>query len=219
MHIEQHVEKRYGARLMYATHVIGSNSGMKVRRPKLPNSGIMIHTVMCYSASEAKAPVYGGQNQRFMLEAAIDENKRRETWYWPESSYWVGFDSSVSLQLLPYLDARWSDIKTMADIGVNCHLTFSSGWEWGYVEHRLLEQALTLQSTYLRDKKLLRFMAGLERLQAADRARARTEGYIPRASHRALTLRALLAKRGKQECMEDTRTGIRDQSPQKSQWR
>jgi len=132
MHIEQQVEKRYGARLLYATHVICANNATKVRRPKLPNSGIMIHTVMCYSASETKAPVYGNKNQRFMLEAATTESKRRETWYWPESSYWVGFDSSVPLLLLPYLDARWSDIETMAGLGVSGHLTFSSGWEWGY---------------------------------------------------------------------------------------
>jgi hypothetical protein len=132
MHIEQQVEKRYGARLLYATHVISSASGEQVRRPKLRNTGIMIHTVMCYSATEPKAPVYGNQNQRFMLDAAIYENKRRETWYWPESSYWVGFDSSVPLLLLPYLDARWSDINTMAQIGVSGHLTFTSGWEWGY---------------------------------------------------------------------------------------
>jgi len=132
MHIEQQVEKRYGARLMYATHVICSDGGAKVRRPKLPNSGIMIHTVMCYSASESKAPVYGNQNQRFMLEAATVESKRRETWYWPESSYWVGFDSSVPLLLYPYLDARWSDMETMTRLGVSGHLTFTSGWEWGY---------------------------------------------------------------------------------------
>jgi hypothetical protein len=132
MHIEQQVEKRYGARLLYATHVICSTKGEKVRRPILPNSGIMLHTVMCYSATEPNAPVYGNQNQRFMLEAAINESKRRETWYWPESSYWVGFDSSVPLLLFPYLDARWNDIETMAGIGVSGHLTFSSGWEWGY---------------------------------------------------------------------------------------
>ena len=132
MHIEQQVEKCYGARLLYATHVICPANGEKVRHPKLPNSGIMLHTVMCYSASESKAPVYGNQNQRFMLESAIEQNKRRETWYWPESSYWVGFDTSVPLLLFPYLDARWSDIETMSRLGVSGHLTFTSGWEWGY---------------------------------------------------------------------------------------
>jgi hypothetical protein len=162
MHIEQQVEKRYGARLMYATHVICSKNGAKVRRPKLPNSGIMIHTVMCYSASEAKAPVYGNQNQRFMLEAAIAESKRRETWYWPESSYWVGFDSSVPLLLLPYLDARWSDINTMAGLGVSGHLTFSSGWEWGYW---LTDWSIARWSWQLKDNGRIRPASALSRLE------------------------------------------------------
>jgi len=67
-----------------------------------------------------------------MLEAAKTENQRRETWYWPESSYLVGFDSSVPLLILPYLDARWEDMKNMSKTGVSGHITFTSGWEWGY---------------------------------------------------------------------------------------
>jgi len=127
-HFERRVMERYNARLLYATHVIGQT----VHRPLVPASGILIHTVMCYSISEPKAPVYGNINQRFMLDAARVEVKRRETWYWPESSYWVGFDSPVPLLLLPYLESRWEDMETMARIGVTGHLTFSSGWEWGY---------------------------------------------------------------------------------------
>jgi hypothetical protein len=76
--------------------------------------------------------VYGNVNQCFMLERARKENQLRETWYWPESSYWVAFDSSVPLFLLPYLDARWNDMQTMEKVGVSGHLTFSTGWEWGY---------------------------------------------------------------------------------------
>ena len=132
LHLEQQVRERYKAGLLYATHVIWNDRREKVHRPLLPSSGILIHTVMCYSVSEAKAPVYGNTNQRFMLDAARVEKKRRETWYWPESSYWVGFDTSVPLLLLPYLNARWSDIEVMARIGVDGHLTFTSGWEWGY---------------------------------------------------------------------------------------
>lgn len=180
MHIEQQVEKRYGARLMYATHVICSKNGTKVRRPKLPNSGIMIHTVMCYSASEAKAPVYGNQNQRFMLDAAIDESKRRETWYWPESSYWVGFDSSVPLLLFPYLDARWSDIKTMAGLGVSGHLTFSSGWEWGYW---LVDWSIARWSWQLNDDGRIRPTSPLSRLADLDSDRE-----LQRLMGQALTL-------------------------------
>lgn len=180
MHIEQQMEKRYGARLMYATHVICSKNGSKVRRPKLPNSGIMIHTVMCYSASEAKAPVYGNQNQRFMLEAARDESRRRETWYWPESSYWVGFDSSVPLLLLPYLDARFSDVNTMAGLGVSGHLTFSSGWEWGYW---LIDWSIARWTWRLKDNGKIRPTAPLCRLAELD-----GDGELQRLMGEALTL-------------------------------
>ncbi len=131
-YMEYLITEKYKKTLLVATHVIAQAKGEKVRRPFNPKSGILIHTVMCYSASEAKAPVYGNKNQRLMLEAAISEKKKRETWYWPESSYWVAFDTSVPLLLLPYLDSRWSDINLMNDIGLNGHLTFSTGWEWGY---------------------------------------------------------------------------------------
>ena len=60
------------------------------------------------------------------------ENRLRETWFWPESAYWVAFDNSVPLLLLPYLQARHDDMRTMETIGLPGHLTFSSGWEWGY---------------------------------------------------------------------------------------
>jgi len=128
----------------------------------------MIHTVMCYSASEPKAPVYGNKNQRFMLEAAIAESKRRETWYWPESSYWVGFDTSVPLLLLPYLDARWSDIETMSALGVSGHLTFSSGWEWGYW---LTDWSIARWSWQLKDNGRIRPTAPLSRLAELNRDR------------------------------------------------
>jgi hypothetical protein len=131
-HLERQVLQRYGARLLYATHVIGQEQGKRVRRPLLPESGMLIHTVMCYSIAEPVAPVYGNVNQRFMLEAAKAEVGHREVWYWPESSYWVGFDSSVPLLLLPYLDSRYEDLLLMERLGVTGHLTFTSGWEWGY---------------------------------------------------------------------------------------
>src|SRR5208337_1160418 len=85
-------------------------------------TGILIHTVMFYAIDEPSAPVYGLINFQGMLARAIQENKLRETWYWPESAYWVSFDNSVPMLLLPYLDARCSDIKTMKRIGVDNQL-------------------------------------------------------------------------------------------------
>jgi hypothetical protein len=142
------VANKYGTKVFNSTHVIRSRREIISASSTAPetdydpaesmgpasrdSAGIMIHTVMCYSVSEPDAPVYGNRNQRFMLDRAKAENRRRETWYWPESSYWITFDNSVPLFLLPYLDARRSDMETMEEIGLPGHLTFSSGWEWGY---------------------------------------------------------------------------------------
>lgn len=129
-HLERQVAERYHSLLLLGTHVIGGADAP--REPRLDGSGILVHSVMCYSVTEANAPVYGNRNQRFMLRTAQKEQPRRETWYWPESSYWVGFDTPVPLLLLPYLDARRQDIDTMAGLRLQGHLTFTSGWEWGY---------------------------------------------------------------------------------------
>lgn len=138
----QRITGKYRTKVFYATHIIQQQDCVNV--PKLFNpggatgvpieqqAGILIHTVMFYSIAEPRAPVYGNVNQRYMLHRAEIEARVRETWYWPESAYWVAFDNSVPLLLLPYLSARWEDMNTMPDIGVENHLTFSSGWEWGY---------------------------------------------------------------------------------------
>jgi hypothetical protein len=133
---------RYHAKPLVATHVIrrkGERAGMfpagELMGDELPyttKAGMLLHSVMCYSVSEPKAPVYGNLNQRFVLEKGKREKNRREVWYWPESAYWVAFDNSVPLFLLPYLDVRLKDMESMERIGVVNHLTFSSGWEWGY---------------------------------------------------------------------------------------
>jgi hypothetical protein len=96
-----------------------------------------------------------------MLETVRKEQPRRETWYWPESSYWVGFDTPVPLLLLPYLDARHQDIETMAGRGVNGHLTFTSGWEWGYW---LIDWSIARWSWEYRDAQSIRESDPLEPL-------------------------------------------------------
>jgi hypothetical protein len=94
--------------------------------------GVLVHTVMFYDMTEPNAPVYENKNQRHQFEFMLDQMKERETWYYPESAYWITFDNSVPMFLLPYLSARLSDIDTCVKYGVPGHLTFSSGWEWGY---------------------------------------------------------------------------------------
>ncbi|HWB61870.1 MAG TPA: hypothetical protein VG603_00060 [Chitinophagales bacterium] len=94
--------------------------------------GVLSHTVMFYDMTEPNAPVYENKNQRHQFEFLLQQMKERETWYYPESAYWITFDNSIPMFLLPYLSARLSDIDTCVKYGVPGHITFSSGWEWGY---------------------------------------------------------------------------------------
>jgi hypothetical protein len=125
------ITERYGRSVMFTTHVIPSAEAESSAGSE-PRTGVLIHTVMCYGIDEPSARVYGNNDQRHMLTRAAREAKRRETWYWPESSYWVAFDNPVPVLFLTYLSARWSDMNTMEKIGIDGHMTFSSGWEWGY---------------------------------------------------------------------------------------
>jgi hypothetical protein len=130
----QTIKKRYGVNVMENTHVI------KRKHTDSPEcSGKIIHSVMFYSISEESAPVYGNKNQQFMFDMMQSEKINRETWYWPESSYWVTFDTSIPLFLLPYLQSRHDDIEHISAEGIDGHVTFTSGWEWGYwmIDHSI----------------------------------------------------------------------------------
>jgi hypothetical protein len=94
--------------------------------------GVLSHTVMFYDMTEENAPVYENKNQRHTYDFLLREHAKRETWYYPESAYWITFDVSVPMLLLPYLSARLADIDTCAKHKIPGHITFSSGWEWGY---------------------------------------------------------------------------------------
>jgi hypothetical protein len=87
---------------------------------------------MAYSITEDVAPVYENENLRHMYYSLLRHKDERDTWYWPESAYWITYDNSIPLLLLPYLDARWEDMNTMQEVGVYNHAVFTSGWEWGY---------------------------------------------------------------------------------------
>ncbi len=97
-----------------------------------PERGNLIHTVMCYALTDSSAPVYELDNFSHLLDLLREENKVRETWFYPESAYWITFDNSIPMFLLPYLSARYRDIETVRDMNIPGHITFSSGWEWGY---------------------------------------------------------------------------------------
>ncbi len=144
LHVTKQLTEKYGIKLMGRKHVVKPSEELgKAKSHKVyemteeekvldASRGILMHTVMFYSSVEEKAPVYRNENLRHIYEGLVEEQKVRETWYYPESAYWITFDNSVPMTLLPYLNARLEDIKVMDSLNVEGHLTFSSGWEWGY---------------------------------------------------------------------------------------
>ncbi len=110
----------------------GSHGKQSLNVPSDPRMGILVHTVMCYALTDSHAPVYELENFSHLLQMLEEQNQLRETWFYPESAYWVTFDNSIPLLLLPYLNARYKDIQTCEALGIPGHVTFSSGWEWGY---------------------------------------------------------------------------------------
>ncbi|MCO5231680.1 MAG: hypothetical protein M9958_11055 [Chitinophagales bacterium] len=120
-------------------HVVKKDNmvGAQNREIELENDsdkdrGTMIHTVMFYTLNDTLAPVYGNKNLLHMREQLLSSRQHRETWYYPESAYWVTFDNSIPLFLTPYLNARLEDILYCDSLNIEGHLTFSSGWEWSY---------------------------------------------------------------------------------------
>lgn len=147
LHLGRLLSEEHGAKLMGRKHVVKESEELGDKKKKKKKKdyemseeeaaldqkrGVLIHTVMFYTISEEKAPVYQNENLRHMLDEMMKEKDVRETWYYPESAYWVTFDSSIPLFLLPYLSGRLDDILLMDSLDIPGHITFSSGWEWGY---------------------------------------------------------------------------------------
>lgn len=142
LEITRLLSEEYGAWLTGREHVVkrenmvaGSEEEMEMdssAKALDARRGTMIHTVMFYGLNDEVARVYGNQNLHHMREKLLESIQERETWYYPETAYWITFDNSVPMFLMPYLNARLDDILYCDSIGVPGHLTFSSGWEWGY---------------------------------------------------------------------------------------
>ncbi len=96
-----------------------------------PRMGVYPHTVQFYDLL-GPAPTYENDSFRFMHEWMLDRVGERKVYYYPETAYWVSFDIDVPLFLPVYILNRWRDIQLLADEGIDGHVTFTSGHEWGY---------------------------------------------------------------------------------------
>ncbi len=99
-----------------------------------------VHTVMFYNLFEDAGGAYGHADFSEHREYLFDQMRAgRPAYYYPESAYWIAFDNSVPLFLPVYVRSRWLDLDGIARQaraenlpGLDGHLVFSSGWEWGY---------------------------------------------------------------------------------------
>lgn len=102
--------------------------------PQYTNShvGILPHTVMFYGIVDEIAPMYGNKNFLNIRDFMLQEKSKRPTWYYPETSYWVGMDVDVPLFLTDFLRTRALDTKFLHENGVEGQFNFSSGHVLGY---------------------------------------------------------------------------------------
>ncbi len=96
-----------------------------------PSVGILPHTVMFYGILDESAPMYGNKNFHHIKDFMLTESKKRPTWYYPETGYWVGMDVDIPLFLTDYLRTRAEDLAWLHHNKIEGHLIFSTGHAMG----------------------------------------------------------------------------------------
>ncbi len=97
-----------------------------------PEVGILPHTVYIYSLEDEFAPMYGNKNFSEIKKFLLQEKDKRRTWFYPETSYYLGLDIDVPLLLTDFLLTRARDTKFLYQNGVDGQLNFSTGQEVGF---------------------------------------------------------------------------------------
>lgn len=130
---------KYNVKLTSRKHVvkdenlISNTKSIKTKRTDMDSAyALFVHTVMFYGLLDTATPVYRNKDFSHLRNLLIESKEYRDTWYFPESAYWITFDNSVPMFLTPYLDARLQDILYCDSLGIDGHLTFTSGWEWNH---------------------------------------------------------------------------------------
>jgi hypothetical protein len=93
-----------------------------------------VHTVMFYNLFEDAGGAYHHEEFDQHRELILERLSSGEpVGYFPESAYWVAFDNSVPQAQPLYIRSRWLDLANLP--GLDDHVLFSSGWEWGFWQH------------------------------------------------------------------------------------
>jgi len=102
--------------------------------------GAWVHTTMYYSLGRP-APVYGCEDFDHQLDfvAAAGDQGRTQIFF-PETAWWLGFDSNLPLVLPITGRSREEDIQRFAQSGqapgpMSGHITFTTGREWTFWQY------------------------------------------------------------------------------------
>lgn len=114
---------------------------------KFANPAIVpwVHTTMFYNLYDDAGLAY--LHEEFDEHRAYIEGRlaaSQPVGYFPESAYWIAFDINIPAFFPVYVKSRHTDLQRLN--GLDDHVLFSSGWEWGY----WLTDAATLRMNYSR---------------------------------------------------------------------
>ncbi len=184
--IADYISSTYNAKVMSRKHVVKKENMLsnthrtnylEPGHKKIEqNIGSMVHTVMSYGLKDSIAPNYGSKNLTHMYDVLSHKLTERETWYYPESAYWITFDNSIPNYFSQYLSRRHRDILLTDSLGVNGHLTFTSGWEfshwmfdwaianWSWTTHKKSSFLDPIEKVY-RNNQITRLFDSVHQLQ------------------------------------------------------
>jgi len=161
--IKQHADGYRDPRPGHNGHTLNFNYLSYFANPEIV---AMPHTVQIYSLQDP-APTYGNVDfsdlrdwTRFLLEQG------RPVVFYPETAYWVNYDSSVPLFLAPsYTKSRITDAADLDTFPgpkpLMGQMNFESGWQWGYWLANSAQSAVAWQALpdeHAVFKRVLRFL-------------------------------------------------------------
>lgn len=97
-----------------------------------PYVGIFPHTTFFYGLNDEYTPMYHRENLADMKDFYLKQAPLRDSFYYPETSYFIFMDVDAPLFLTDYLLARTDDVDWMQDNHLDQHINFSTGQEVGY---------------------------------------------------------------------------------------
>lgn len=132
------ISQEHGAQIFTRAHISSNQHDKKYGNYNFLSQyahesvGVLPHTVMFYSLLDEKAPMYGNKNFHGMKAFMLDQKDNRPTWYYPETSWWLGMDIDVPLLLTDYLYSRAEDFKFLYLNEIEGHINFTTGHAMGY---------------------------------------------------------------------------------------